>query len=134
MTKAQEIYERVEALLAAGTSRPDAFKQLADETGLKLDSVRGAYYTGRQQANGETGTPRSRRPRKRETTEHDAVAAAVATLQQAIDSIAREVETSAERVIEARAEHDALKAASGPRIEAIRAKIAVLNANEEEAS
>lgn len=131
MTKAQEVYERVEALVAEGTSRPDAFKQLAEELSYKLDSVRGAYYTGRLQATGEAGTPRSRRPRKRETTEADAVAAAVATLEQAIASIEREVETSAERAREARAEHEALKAASGPRIEAIRAKIAVLSASEE---
>lgn len=126
MTKAQQVYERVEALVAEGMSRPDAFKQLAEELSYKLDSVRGAYYTGRQQVTGESGTPRSRRPRKRETTEADAVAAAVATLEQAIADITREVETSAERASEAQAEHEALAAASGPRIEAIRAKIAVL--------
>jgi hypothetical protein len=131
MTKAQQIYERAEALMEAGTPRAEAFKQLAEETGLKLDSVRGAYYTGRMQVNGESGTPRSRRPRKRETTEADAVAAAVATLEQAIASITREVETSAERAREAQAEHEALAAASGPRIEAIQAKIAVLTGSEE---
>lgn len=134
MTKAQQIYERAEALMQAGTARADAFRQLAEETGLKLDSVRGAYYTGRLQASGGTGTPRRRVPRKRETTEADAVAAAVATLEQAITSIEREVQASAERAREAQAEHEALTAASGPRIEAIRAKIAVLSGSSEEAS
>jgi len=132
MTKAQDIYERAEALVAEGMSRPDAFRKLADETGLKLDSVRGAYYTGRMQANGESGTPRSRRPRKRETTEADAIAAAVATLEQAIASIEREVAAAEERAREAQAEHEALAATSGPRIEAIRAKIAVLSDGSEE--
>jgi len=130
MTKAQAIYERVEALMQAGTPRADAFKQLAEETGLKLDSVRGAYYTGRLQVSGESGTPRSRRPRKRETTEQDAVAAAVATLEQAIASIEREVAAAEERAREAQAEHEAMAALSGQRIEAIRVKIAVLTGSE----
>ncbi len=131
MTKAQQIYERIEALVAAGSTKPDAFRQLAEELGQKFDSVRGAYYTGRLQATGESGTPRSRRPRKRETTEADAVAAAVATLEQAIASIEREVTAAEERAKEAQAEHEALAATSGPRIEAIRAKIAVLTGSEE---
>lgn len=131
MTKAQQIYERIEALVAAGSTKPDAFRQLAEELGQKFDSVRGAYYTGRLQVNGESGTPRSRRPRKRETTEQDAVDAAVTTLQQAIASIEREVTAAEERAKEAQAEHEALTAASGPRIEAIRAKIAVLTGSEE---
>jgi hypothetical protein len=135
MTKAQEIYERIESLVAEGMSRPDAFRQLAKELNQKFDSIRGAYYTGRQQATGATGTPRGRRPRKRETTEQDAVEAAVATLEQAIASIEREVTAAEERAREAQAEHEAMAAMSGPRIAAIRAKIAVLSqADEEEAS
>lgn len=131
MTKAQEIYERVNALVAEGLSRPDAFRQLAKELGQKFDSIRGAYYTGRQQATGETGTA-GRRPRKRETTPQDAVLAAVATLENAITAIEREVTAAAERALEAQAEHEALKANSGARIDEIRRKIAVLTDAEEE--
>ncbi len=44
MTKAQEVYERVEALVASGVKKADAFRQLADELGQPFNSVRGAYY------------------------------------------------------------------------------------------
>jgi hypothetical protein len=131
LTKAQEIYERVNALVAEGMSRPDAFRSLASELNQKVDSIRGAYYTGRQQTTGETGTTRGRRPRKRETTPQDAVLAAVATLENAIEAIEREVSAAAERALEAQAEHEALKAASGSRIDEIRRKIAVLTDAEE---
>lgn len=133
MTRAQQTYERIEALVAAGTSKPDAFRQLATEYGQSVDSIRGAYYTGRRQANGESTTPRSRRSRKRETTEQDAIQAAIATLENSIRDIESEVEAAAERAIEAAAEHEALQAASGSRIETIRAKIAAL-ADEEAAA
>ncbi len=63
MSKAQEIRERVDALVEEGKSRPEAFKQVAGERGIKLDSVRGVNYTA---ARGSSGT-RSR-PRRRETT------------------------------------------------------------------
>lgn len=133
MTKAQQTYERIEALVAAGASKADAFKQLATEYGQPVDSVRGAYYTGRKQASGESTTPRSRRSRKRETTEQDAIQAAIATLENSIGDIESEVEAAAERAREAVAEHEALAAAAGPRIEKIKAKIAAL-ADEEPAT
>jgi len=68
-----------------------------------------------------------RRSRRRETTTQDAVASAVATLRAAIDSIEFELETARERADEARAEYEAMQAASSGRIEEIRAKIAVLD-------
>lgn len=52
MTKAQQVYERVEKLVAEGSSRPDAFKQLARELGIQVNSVRGSYYSGRPDAAG----------------------------------------------------------------------------------
>ena len=131
MTKAQQTYERIEALVAEGTAKADAFKQLAAENRQPVDSVRGAYYTGRRQTLGDS-TP-GRRSRKRETTEHDAIQAAVATLERSISDIEGEVEAARERSKEARAEHEALAAAAGPRIEKIRAKIAAL-ADEEPAA
>jgi hypothetical protein len=68
-----------------------------------------------------------RGPRRRETTPQDAIASAVATLMAAIDSIEAEVEAARERAAEAQAEYEAMQAASGSRIEEIRAKIAVLD-------
>ena len=131
MTKAQVTYERVNALVESGTKKADAFKQLAEEYGQPVDSVRGAYYGHKRvvETGGQPGTGRSsgRRSRKRETTTQDAVASAVATLRSAIDSIEIELETARDRANEAQAEYEAMQAASTGRIEQIRAKIAVLD-------
>jgi len=126
MTKAQQTFERINALVDGGTAKADAFKQLAGEYGQSTDSVRGAYYTAKRQLEGGTGAPRSR-SRKRETTTEDAVASAVATLRGACESIEFELETARERADEAQAEYEAMKAASGGRIKEIAAKIAVLD-------
>ena len=53
MTKAQEVFEKVEALMAAGTSKADAFKQLAAEYGQPVNSIRGSYYQHTRKAGGE---------------------------------------------------------------------------------
>jgi hypothetical protein len=128
LTKAQQTYERIEALIASGSTRPDAIKQLADEYGQSTDSVRGAYYTGKKQATGTSSSaPRSTRPRqRRETTDLDAIGWAVSTLENAIAAIEGEVEQARIRAEEAQAEHEVISTSSGPRIETIRAKIAAL--------
>ena len=61
MTKAQEVYEKVEALVASGVSKADAFKRLAGEYGQEVNSIRGAYYAHTSTLG---GTPRSSRKRK----------------------------------------------------------------------
>ena len=132
MTKAQVTFERINALVDGGTKKADAFKQLAEEYGQPVDSVRGAYYGHKRalERGDEPGTgsrASGRRSRKRETTTADAVASAVATLQRAVDSIEVELETARERAEEAQAEYEAMQAASGGRIEEIQAKIAVLD-------
>lgn len=126
MTRAQQTYDRIEKLVGDGIEKADAFKQLAEEYGQPVDSIRGAYYTGRKQTLGDNGTSRARRSKKRETTEEDAIDAAIATLERSIADIQSEVETARERSKEARAEHEALSAAAGPRIETIKAKIELL--------
>lgn len=129
-TKAQQTYERINALVSGGMQKAAAFKQLAEEYGQPVDSVRGAYYghkrvveTGGQPVAGRSS---GRRSRKRETTTEDAIASAVATLEAAIDSIEVELETARERAEEATAEYEAMRSASDGRIEEIRAKIAGL--------
>lgn len=130
-TKAQQTYERIEALIAEGVSRPDAIKQLAEEFGQSTDSVRGAYYTGKKQTTGEPTMPRTARPRQqRETTDTDAIGWAIATLENAVSSIENEVEDARVRAEEAQAEYDSIEKSSGPRIEKIRIKIAALRDGE----
>ena len=123
-TKAQQVYERIEALVAGGVKKADAFRQLADETGQPVKSLQGAYYQHSRKANG--GSTRSRTPR--ETTPADAVAQATETLEKALGSIDREIEVAKERADEAKAEFEALKASASERKQAITAKIKALKA------
>jgi hypothetical protein len=122
MTKAQEVYEKVEALMAAGTSKADAFKQLATEYGQPVNSIRGSYYQHTRPESGTTGT----RTRRRETTPEDAVADARRALERAIEAIDREVEQAGERAEEAKAEYDALKASAAERKAAITKRLEAL--------
>jgi hypothetical protein len=119
MTKAEEVFTKVEALTAAGTSRADAFKQLAEAYGQPVNSIRGAYYQKSRGKNGESGS----KPRRRETTPEDALADARAALERALRSIDREVEAAKTRADEAKAEYEALKASAASRKGAIAARL-----------
>lgn len=121
MTKAQDVYERVEKLVAEGTSRPDAFKQLATELGIQVNSVRGSYYSGRPDAVGG-----SKRPRRRETTTESAVADALRVLEAAKENLDTEVAAAKTRAEEAAAEHMAMAEAAPKRKEEIQARIDAL--------
>lgn len=123
MSKAEEIHSRVEALVAAGTSRPEAFKQISAELGLKYDSVRGAFYTA---VRGPSGS-RSAKPRRRETTPEDAIADARAALERGIEAIDREVEDAENRAKDAKAEAEALKESSAERKAAITKRLEALS-------
>lgn len=123
MTKAQQVYERINALVASGMQKADAFRQLAEELGQPVKSLQGAYYQHSRKANGG-----SSRPRKRETTTQDALASAVTMLEKALDDIDHEVEHAKERADEARAEYDALKGSASERKTAIKTKIEALKA------
>lgn len=123
MTKAQEVYERVEAMVASGTPKADAFKALAGEFDQPVNSVRGSYYSHHKKVNGG-----STRPRKRETTPADAVEDAKAVLLRSIEKIDAEIAAAKDRAEEAKAEYDAMKASAAERRKAIEAKIAALDA------
>lgn len=122
MTKAQEVYERVEAMVASGTSKADAFKALAKEYGQQVNSVRGSYYAHHKKLNGG-----SSRPRKRETTPADAVEDAKLVLLRSVERIDSEIAAAKERAEEAKAEYEAMKASATERKQAIEAKIAALD-------
>jgi predicted nucleic acid-binding Zn-ribbon protein len=123
VTKAQEIYERVEAMIAAGTDKSDAFKQLATEADRPYDSIRGSYYSHKKKLEG--GEPRSR-TRRRETTPEDAVADACAALERALDSIDREIEAAEERAKEAAREAESLKNSAADRKKVITERLEAL--------
>jgi hypothetical protein len=93
VTKAQAIYDRIEAMIASGTEKADAFRQIAEEAGRPFDSVRGSYYSHKKKLEGGESAKPSR-TRRRETTPDDALADARAALERAIASIDREVEVA----------------------------------------
>lgn len=122
-TKAQEIYEKVEELVASGMEKANAFKQLAEEAGRPVDSFRGSYYSHKKKIEGGTSSPR---PRRRETTPDDALADARAALERAVASIDREVEAAENRAVESAAEAKALKESAGDRKKAITERLEAL--------
>ena len=124
MTKAQEVYERIEALVASGLSKAEAFRQLEGELGQSAKSLQGAYYQHTRKLGGGNGPKRL--TRKRETTPADALDSAKAVLEEAVDSIDAEIEQAAERADEAKAEYEAMKASATERKQAIVAKIKAL--------
>jgi predicted RNase H-like nuclease (RuvC/YqgF family) len=121
MTKADQTRERIDALVADGLKKADAFRQLSEELGQPVKSLQGAYYNATRKANGG-----STRARKRETTTIDALAQATAVLEKAIESIDAEIEAAKTRADEAKAEHEALKSSATERKQAIQAKIEAL--------
>lgn len=123
MTKAQEIYDKVEALVAKGTAKSDAFRQVAEEYGQPFNSMRGAYYAHARELKGE-GAPR--RTRKRETTTADAVESAVLALRRAVEAIDAEVLAAKVRADEAQAEYESLRDSADGRKSDIKAKITAL--------
>lgn len=120
MTKAQEIHERVQQLIAAGTPKAEAFKQIAKEEGRPVDSIRGAFYASQRQLAGGT---KAARPRRRETTPDDALADARAALERSIQAIDREVEAAKTRAEEAAAEYEAIHGSAEERKSAITERL-----------
>ena len=126
MTKAEEVFTRVEQLVTEGKTKAEAFKQLAAEYGQPVNSVRGAYYQHTRKANGGENGGTTSRPRRRETTPEDALADARAALQRAIQAVNREVAAAKERADEAKREFDALKASAEERKRAISERLEAL--------
>ena len=123
MTKAEEVHQRVDALVAQGETKADAFRQLAEEYGQPVKSLQGAYYQHARKGNGGKG-----RSRTRETTPADALESAKAVFVRALEAIDDEIVAAKERIDEAKAEHEALKASADERKQAIQAKLDALEA------
>ena len=120
MTKAQEVYDKVEALVASGVSKADAFKQLADEYKQPLGSIRGAYYAHTSTLG---GTPRSSRKRKNAA---DPVAEALEALEMGLLVVDDDVAAAKQRAEEAKAEYEHLRDTAKERKAELQQKIDVL--------
>jgi hypothetical protein len=117
------VYERVEALVASGVRKADAFRQVADELGQPFNSMRGAYYAHTRTLG---GTPP--RPRRGEVTTGDPIEQALTVLTKAVESIETEVADAKTRVDEAKAEYEHLRDTAAERKATIQAKIEALKA------
>lgn len=124
MTKAQEVYERTEALVAQGAKKADAFRQLAEEYGAEFNSIRGAYYAHTR----SLGDGSTKRSGKRPATTVDPIESATNVLEKAIEAIDAEIGNAKTRADEAKAEYDHLRETAGERKAAIAAKIDALKA------
>ncbi|HEX3691953.1 MAG TPA: hypothetical protein VHU13_01310 [Solirubrobacteraceae bacterium] len=122
-TKAQEIYDKVNEMVASGVEKADAFRQLSESLNRPFDSLRGSYYSHKKKIEG--GESRSR-TRRRETTPEDALADARASLERSIASIDREVEVAEERAAESAAEAKSLKASAAERKKTITERLEAL--------
>ena len=122
MTKAQEVYERVEALVASGTKKADAFRQIADELGQPFNSMRGAYYAHTRTLGGSPA-----RSSKREATV-DPIESATIVLEKAVEAIDGQVAAAKARVDEAKTEYEHLRDTASERKATIKAKIDALKA------
>lgn len=120
--KAQQVFERVEALTARGVKKADAFRQVADELGQPFNSIRGAYYTHTRSIGGMPGAS----PRRRERV--DPVEQAVSVLRQAVDVIDVEITQAKERADEATAHYKELRDTAATRKAEIEKKIEALTA------
>ncbi len=123
-TKAEQVYDEVQELIASGVQRAEAFKQLAEQYGRPVDSIRGSYYSHKKKLEGGESKPRTRR---RETTPEDALADARASLERSIAAIDREVEVAEFRAAEAVTEAQALKESATERKQAITKRLEALN-------
>ena len=123
MTKAQEVYDRVEALVASGVRKADAFRQIAAEFEQPFNSMRGAYYAHTRTLGGAPS-----RPRKQAATNGDPIEQAMTVLTRAVESIDAEVADAKARVDEAKTEYEHLRDTAAERKAAIQAKIDVLKA------
>ena len=122
MTKAEEVYERVEALVASGVKKADAFRQLADEYDQEFNSIRGAYYAHNRSLGGSPTNPGNG------NKQTDPVESAMNILEKAIEAIDHQIDAAKERAELAKSEYEHLRDTAGERKKALQAKIDALKA------
>jgi hypothetical protein len=127
MTKAQEIYERVNELVAQGSKKADAFREVAEEYKQPFNSMRGAYYAHQRTLTGDTPTsPRERTARTRNKQPIDPIASATSILSDAITLIDEEIETARQKAEDAEAAYQQLLETAEERKTTLQTKIDAL--------
>ena len=119
-SKAQQIFDRVNELVAEGNSKKDAYEAVAKERDTSVNTVRGSYYRHTHPTNGSG----SKEPA-------DPIEAAVKPLQAALEQIDRDVEAAKERAEKFQAEYEQLRDSAETRKASLQHKIEVLQAPHE---
>lgn len=122
MTKAQEVHERVEALVASGVKKADAFRQVAEQYGSEFNSIRGAYYAHTRSLGGSPKRP------SKPVTAVDPIESATIVLEKAIETIDAQITAAKQRADEAKTEYEHLRDTAGERKAQFKAKIDALKA------
>lgn len=122
MTKAQQVYEAVEAKVASGAKKADAFREVADELGQPFNSIRGAYYTHTRSIGGTPGAKTKR------AANVDPIEQAKGVLTDALEAIDDDVEAAKHRAEDAAAEYKQLRETAAARKAQIKTKIDALTA------
>lgn len=123
MTKAQEVYERIEALVASGSvKKADAFRQVAEEYGQPFAAMRGAYYAHTRSLGGSPKRP------SKPVTVIDPIESATIILEKAIEAIDAQITAAKQRADEAKTEYEHLRDTAGERKAQFKAKIDALKA------
>jgi ATP-dependent protease HslVU (ClpYQ) ATPase subunit len=123
MTKAQQVYEKTEALVATGIGKAEAFRRIADELEQPFNSIRGAYYTHTRTIGGVPGNSR-----RRESTPADPIEAATSVLTLALETVDAEVEAAKQQADEAQRVYKQLRDSAQERKAKIKAKEDALKA------
>ena len=124
-TLAQQYYEEVEALKAAGTPNAEAIRQVAANHGKKENAVRGGLHQYRSKlSGGDSGSPR--RSRTAAVSVDQLVASASQSLQDALGLIDYEIELARTKLDEAKSNYDLVVATSKDKKADIERKLKAL--------
>ncbi len=123
MTKAEEVRERTDKLVADGMKKADAFRLLAEEFGSEFNSIRGLYYAANRSLGGDT----TKRPGKSNAAV-DPIESATIVLEKAIEAIDEQISAAKARADSAKSEYEHLRDTAGERKAAIQAKVDALKA------
>jgi hypothetical protein len=122
MSKAQEVHERVEALVASGVKKADAFRQVAEQYGSEFNSIRGAYYAHTRSLGGSPQRP------SKTVAAVDPIESATIVLEKAVEAIDAQITAAKQRAEEAKTEYEHQRDTAGERKAQLKAKIDALKA------
>jgi predicted RNase H-like nuclease (RuvC/YqgF family) len=124
-TQQEIVYNKLEALVARGSSLADAVREVAKETGKTENTVRALRYNQMRKLKGGAGSA-ARRVRNAPVSAEAAVAEAKKLLSQAVGAVDRELDAARKELDAAKARYDALAASAEAKKSDLQKKLAAL--------